>query len=147
MWGKSIFYYIYSASYVIYRHWGECVLFILGVMNLHPTSSGAWFATTAFECSIYIHFLSLPARLTSLTFSSSTVFSLIFHVDKLALSQFFTNDRGVAPKWSLSTFCFVCKVCEYIQWQYSIFPHTYFKVKVYNHLKYCTINQNGRFIS
>ena len=66
----------------------------------------AWFATLDFECSIYIHSLLFPARLTSWTFSSSTVFSLKFHVDKLALSQFFTNDRWVAPKcWlSLSTF-------------------------------------------
>ena len=133
-WGKIIFYYIYTASYVIYRHWVEWVLFILGVINFHPTSSGAWIATTAFECSIYIHSLLFPVRLTSWTFSFSRVFSLIFHVDKLSLSQYFTNDRGVAPKCWLSLSTFSVWSVSKLNGNNRSFHMLISNVKVYDHL-------------
>ena len=115
--GGRFFVFIYSASYVIYRHWVEGALFVLGVMNLHQVSYGPdllLLLLNVLFTSILYYFLQ-DWQAEHSVFPQFSLWS--FHLNQLAWSQFFTNDRVVAPKcWlSLSTFS-VYGQC-YIQWQ------------------------------
>ena len=107
--GKRFFYFIYSVSFVIYWDWEESALFFLGVINLHPANPEPEMLFLLLNRLNYNYSLLLPPIPISWVLSFFTVLSLIFHVGKLTLCQFFTNDRGDAHKCWILTFCFVSK--------------------------------------
>ena len=102
-WGIVI---LTSVSYVIYWNWWWFILYILGVISIHPASSGPDMLLLLLKAPTNNWAPSSPTRLTSWAFSSSTDFSLTISCLSTGLNPALSKRSRVAPRRTLSLSAF-----------------------------------------
>ena len=86
--------------------YGGFVFYILGVISIHPASSGPEMLFLLLKALISISAPFSPTRLTSWAFSSSTDFSLTISCLSTGLKPALSKRSRVAPKRTLSLSAF-----------------------------------------